>query len=76
MCEKSVFLVHSRCSNCDLLSTRRVEIPDEAEDAPSDVEEFLESTALANLRFACRRCESSIATVVAVTMPKDEEEAA
>lgn len=64
------FLVHSRCENCDQMSTRKVVIPDDADDAPSDVDEFLESAALANLPFSCRRCDSSIAALVAVTMER------
>lgn len=70
MCGERVFLVHSRCSNCDQMSTRRVPIPAEADDGPQDVDEFLESAALANLPFSCRRCESSIAVLVAVTMER------
>lgn len=70
MCEDRTFLIHSRCENCDQMSTRRVVVPGDAEDAPGDVDAFLESAALANLVFACRRCESSIATLVAVTMER------
>ena len=75
MCDERVFLVHSRCSNCDQMSTRRVPIPADAEDAPADVDEFLESAALTNLPFSCRRCDSSIATLVAVTIDKAQEAA-
>lgn len=70
MCGDRVFLVHSRCENCDQMSTRRAVIPAGVEDAPGDVDEFLESAVLANLPFSCRRCDSSIASLVAVTMER------
>lgn len=73
MCDGRTFLVHSRCECCDQMSTRRVVIPAGAEDAPGDVDEFLESAALANLPFSCRRCDSSIASLVAVTMERTVE---
>jgi hypothetical protein len=71
MCDERVFLVHSRCGNCDQVHTAKVLVPVE-EGAPQDVEEFMDSAALANLAYHCLRCDSSIATLVAVTMPRSE----
>ena len=75
MCKSTVFHVHSRCINCDLVSTRDIDIPADAEDGPMNVDEFLDSAALANMTFFCRRCDRSIATIIAVTMGREEEAA-
>ena len=72
MCDERTFQVHSRCVNCGLLSAKQVSVPVDAEDAPSDIEEFLSSAALANTPFMCRRCDSSIAVIVAVTLKGSE----
>lgn len=72
MCDGLAFHVHSRCLNCDNMSTRTIKIPAGAEDAPTSVDEFLDSAALANFPFMCRLCDSSIATIVAVTMREPE----
>jgi hypothetical protein len=45
-----------------------VQIPADAEEAPHDVEEFLESALLKSQKFYCPQCESSIGTLTAVTM--------
>jgi hypothetical protein len=75
MCLNVIFSVHFRCQNCGLVGTKTVAIPTDAEDGPRDVDEFTESAALANVAFSCRRCESSIGTIVAVTMASAEQAA-
>lgn len=61
------FSMHLRCNNCVRPSVRSVVVP-KVEGAPSTVEEFLNSAAMEGVPFHCRYCESSIGTLVAVTM--------
>lgn len=60
------FKVHARCLSCLRESTSTVDIP-AVDDAPTTVEEFLESAALSTMRFQCAGCDSPIAAVVGVT---------
>ena len=57
------FDLQIRCENCMRESERRVSVPD-VEDAPTTVDELIESCFLANLRFCCPRCESAIGRLV------------
>lgn len=61
----AAFRIYVRCSDCMATSSKRVVIPD-VEDAPRSVDEFVESGAMASVRFACLRCESAIAEVIGV----------
>lgn len=64
------FKVYVRCLNCqkDYGTTL---CPPEAEDAPCDIDELLESNFLSSQRFTCRDCESTIAMVTGVKQLRD-----
>jgi len=65
----TAFKLHLRCSNCRKDSTCLL-TPPCGPDSPTDIDELLESGWLQQQRFACSQCESIIATITAVTMPK------
>lgn len=65
------FRLHMRCFNCREDVARTIVAP-RVEDAPETVEELLESRFLAEQRFVCQVCNSSIACIVAVTIPTVE----
>ncbi len=64
------FKVYVRCLNCqkDYGTTLQ---PPEADDAPTDIDELLESNFLSSQRFKCGDCESPIATVTGVKALRD-----
>lgn len=64
------FIVHLRCANCLKDSVRRLDVP-EAEEAPTSIDELLESNYLAEQRYACTRCDSAIATVTGVQVARE-----
>lgn len=70
-----IFTLHLCCGNCLRPSLREVVVP-AVDDAPYDVESFLESGLLPSLAFRCLQCESPIGTIVAVTMGGDSSEIA
>lgn len=59
------FRVYVRCTNCQKDYGCMLE-PPEAEDAPRDIDELLESNFLREQRFVCRDCECPIAIVTGV----------
>lgn len=61
------FSMHLRCSNCVRPSVRTIAVP-RAEGAPSTVDEFIGSAAMAGVAFRCPHCESCAGVLVAVTM--------
>lgn len=65
------FTLHLCCANCLRPAVRDVLVP-RVEEAPYDVETFLESGMLSRLSFFCDQCESCIGTLVAVTTDEDE----
>lgn len=75
MHEGTAFRVHACCSNCMRARSWVVPVPADADDAPQDVEEFLESSLLASQKFHCPDCDSSIATLTAVTMEHSRDAA-
>lgn len=60
------FTLHLCCANCLRPTVRDVLVP-QVDEAPYDVESFLESGMLSRLKFFCVQCESCIGTLVAVT---------
>ena len=66
------FKLMTCCLNCRRISDRAIDVP-EGDDAPRDVEEFMESALLQSQRFFCPQCESSIATIVGVKRVELEE---
>lgn len=65
------FRAHYRCLNCEKNTFRAIEVPD-VEDAPSDVDELLESAFFQNLRYRCEVCEGLIGRVIAIKQIHDE----
>jgi hypothetical protein len=61
------FKLHLRCTNCLKPAVRSLDVPD-ADDAPRDVDELMQSALLGRLSFACQ-CGSVIGQVVAVKGP-------
>lgn len=61
----TAFRVYVRCANCKKDYGCRLE-PPTAEDAPSDIDELLDSNFLREQRFLCSDCECPIATVIGV----------
>jgi hypothetical protein len=68
------FQLHIRCANCLRDSSPVLNVPD-ADDAPSDVEELLESAVLQQFRFECDDCGSAIASLVGVNVIREREAA-
>lgn len=64
------FTLHLCCANCLRPTARDVVVP-QTDDAPYDVESFLESALMARLKFSCSQCESCIGALVAVTTDED-----
>lgn len=59
------FKVYVHCPNCQKDYGTRLE-PPEAEGAPQDIDELLESNFLREQRFRCQECESPIGIVTGV----------
>jgi hypothetical protein len=61
------FKLHLRCTNCLKPAVRLLDVP-EAEDAPRDVEELMDSAVLGRLSFTCK-CGNVIGQIVSVKGP-------
>lgn len=59
------FTARLRCHNCHHITRRTIESPD-IEDAPSNVDELLESAWLQRQNFSCEACGEPIATLISV----------
>ncbi|MEW9304510.1 hypothetical protein [Labrys neptuniae] len=59
------FAIHLMCTNCLRRKVQTLSVP-AVEDAPTCVEELVESQALAQMRFVCHGCESVIGEIVAI----------
>lgn len=57
------FTLHLRCDGCLKESVRIVDAPS-ADDAPTDVDELIESEFLAGMTYSCPRCECRIGRLV------------
>jgi ribosomal protein S27E len=66
------FKVYVRCPNCQKDYGSRL-VPPDAEDAPTDIDELLESNFLREQKFKCQDCESPIGVVTGVKMLRDEQ---
>lgn len=69
------FLLHIRCYECQKLAAQELLIPDDVE-APTSIDELMESNILQTLHFCCKRCDSVIGAIVAVNMREWQERAA
>lgn len=72
---RAVFTMRLRCHHCLQITCRELMSPD-VEDAPSDVEELLESAWLRRQSFACGQCDNPIATLVSIRQEDDLSQAA
>lgn len=63
------FRLLMRCHNCRKETPKVIDFGDD-EDAPSDVDELLESAALSRIRYQCSECESAIGTIISVSQSK------
>lgn len=68
------FKLHLQCENCRRNSAHTLDVPD-ADDAPRDIEELLESAFLQAQVFFCTICESAIGTIVGVNRVELQESA-
>lgn len=68
------FKIRTRCLNCRKDAAHVLSVPAE-EDAPTSVDELLESAFLQRQVFTCQKCESQIAIVTAVSKVKEAEHA-
>jgi hypothetical protein len=59
------FQIFLKCENCRRRSCRTLDVPD-VEDAPTGVDELVESAFLGRQVFACEVCDSTIATIVGI----------
>ncbi|MBS9476202.1 hypothetical protein [Ancylobacter radicis] len=59
------FRLHLRCEQCVTECKRILDVP-RADDAPTDIEELLESAFLRRQNFICGVCESPIGVIAAV----------
>lgn len=67
------FTMHFCCTNCLKQHAKVVHVPC-IEDAPYDVDSFVESAAATRVTFRCSRCEGSIGKLIAVTMQEGESQ--
>lgn len=65
------FRAHYRCLNCEKNTSQMINVPD-AEDAPCDIDELVESAFFQSLRFRCQVCEGFIGQVIAIKQIYDE----
>lgn len=68
------FKLHLQCENCRRNSAHVLDVP-EADEAPRDIDELLESAFLQAQVFLCTVCESAIGTIVGVNRVELEESA-
>ncbi len=68
------FILHMQCENCMRNVSFELVSPAE-DDAPTDIDELLDSQFLAEQRFKCRECDSAIGVLVGVNCT-DEQVAA
>ena len=61
------FQLHVRCEGCLRDSSPVLKVP-ASDDAPTDVDELLESAVLQQFRFECEDCGSAIAVLVGVNL--------
>ncbi len=59
------FKVYVHCANCQKEYGTRLDPPD-ADDAPGDIDELLESNYLREQKFMCRECETPIGIITGV----------
>lgn len=59
------FRIYVRCCDCLESGSVRLNVP-AAEDAPTCVDELVESAALASLRFSCLKCEGVIGEIIGI----------
>ena len=59
------FKLHIRCENCVHDTARVLEVPD-AEDAPTSIDDLLESAYLARQRFVCIHCDNPIGLIASI----------
>lgn len=64
-CYVASFELVIRCDNCMRESVRRLNVPD-VDDAPSDVDELLDSALLAHIGYGCMRCHGVIGQVTGI----------
>jgi hypothetical protein len=64
------FQLFVRCTNCLRDTSPVLDVP-VADDAPTDVDELLESAALQQFRFECQDCGSAIASLVGANLLRE-----
>lgn len=60
------FRVHVRCEHCTRDTTKILDVPN-VDDAPSDIEELLESAFLMSQSFVCRGCDTPIGIIASIS---------
>ena len=68
------FRLHLRCEHCLLESRMVLEVP-AVEDAPTDIDELLESAFLGRQSFMCAGCDTSIGIIAGVAQLRLPERA-
>lgn len=68
------FKLFMRCAGCNRETMRVLRVPP-ADDAPSDIDELLESALLQRQRFACPRCQGNVASLTGVSKVSEQEAA-
>lgn len=61
----TAFKVYIHCANCEKTYGSLLDPPD-AEDAPQDIDELLDSNFLRGQNFVCDECESAIGVITGV----------
>ncbi|WP_085025271.1 hypothetical protein [Ensifer aridi] len=64
-----LFTLHIRCDNCLRESARRLEVAP-VDDAPSDVDELVESGLIGTLRFNCI-CAGLVGQIIGISQERD-----
>lgn len=66
------FKLHIRCENCVHDTARVLDIPVD-DDAPTTIDELLESAFLARQRFVCIHCDNPIGLIASIKQVWDRE---
>ena len=68
------FAIHLMCTNCLRRKVQTLVVP-AVDDAPTCVEELVDSQALTSMKFSCQACESVIGQIIAIKQLAEESAA-
>lgn len=75
MCDGANVLLHVRCGGCSKMYRQLVVLPT-GRTAPADGDELMEHPEIRNMQFACPKCETPSAEIVAFKVVETRNAAA